>query len=141
MTGNEVAPAEVPRPKFRALAPSEFFERFVVASAGVQGIGTYGPTGKLTRVDWCREGEPNPAQKLAAWSGGRKPAYFTPSVFSPAVHLAGARESGETGKTKSNVTVSRAFWLDIEGVPGKGGYDNLSEATVNRPGFRGGPNS
>lgn len=107
------------RKKPRRLSAAEVFERFAVAG-GVRGIATSGPSGRLTRMDWHAADDPNPAQRLAVLSAGKKPAYFTPSVFGPAVRMASDRNA-------ANVVAVQSFWIDIEGVPGKGGYDNLGE--------------
>lgn len=118
---NERKPVETARSdRLVEIDPSNFY------------VGTGNAEGCRVIVTAGPSGAPNDHQaeslagafgdRMAMRSKGRKPAYHTPAIF-----RTGSVQRFR-GRSASNVVAIQSVWVDIEGAPGKGGYDNEKAA-------------
>ena len=77
---------------YECLLPADFFKGVFHSRTyhrHVTGIASYGPRGRLTRMQWA-DPDRELADQLAQMAAGKQPAYFTAALFdSESVH--GAR--------------------------------------------------
>lgn len=93
--------------KLVPVTAQEFFTELTVNAPGLQCVVTTGREGRPNDHAWPHNDEPF-GEWAAQRAHERKPAYFSPAVFT------GENVSRYAGRTKNNVVALPGFWIDVE---------------------------